>query len=373
MNLSGEWRPTAKPKAQNFRSYHISGLYAPPGAYSWAQFAQDWCDIWPKENGGKPIIHLLKTFKNICLGQTYEERGRAINPMNLALNTRNEYKIGTVPNALSQEDGNGRIVLITVACDLNGTIDDARLDYIVVAWSASGTSYAIDQGSYGSYQGRKSKKDDEREIMTYRNEARNNVWDPFFNDIIIKEWPMDDIGTMKALITCVDTGYLTVFAYEFIARSPLIFGVKGQEDNKFIPFDSNIPTFKQSADRSDMYIIQANRMKDALSERIALKWYDKDGPQPAGFMNFPQSADGKFSMDFFNQYAAERRDVKMSDNGVAVAARWEKKHTSAQNHFWDCDIYARAARDILVDLVCKEHKIKKPSWHTFVELMFGVS
>ncbi len=368
MNLAGKWEPTAQARAMYMRSYHISGLYAPPGAYSWAQFAQDWCDVWPKENGGKPVIRLLQTFKNICLGQTYEERGRTVDAMSLALNTRNEYKVGIIPNALSKEDGNGSIVLVTVACDLNGTIDDARLDYMVVAWSETGTSYCIDQGSIGSYQGRKSKKEDEREVMTYRNEARNNVWDVFYDDVVNKVWTTDEGKPMKALVTGIDTGFHTTFAYEFLKRSPLLLGLKGQEDNKFTAFDSTAPMFKE-AEIAGVYMLQVNRLKDQLSERIAFKWHDHTEPQPYGFMNFPQPEDGKFTMEFFSQYAAERRDVKINDDGTAVAARWVKKNSSSQNHFWDCDLYNRAVRDIFVDIVCKENGLKKASWHTFVSLV----
>lgn len=368
MNLAGIWRPTAEAKAAYMRSYHISGLYAPPGAYSWAQFAQDWCDVWPKENGGKPKVHLLKTFKNLCLGQTYEERGKSINASNLALNTRNEYTVGTVPNALSIEDGNGSIIMLTIACDLNGTLDDARLDYSVIAWAETGSSYCIDHGSIGSYMGRKSKKEDEREIMTYRNEARNSVWEVFYDSVVERVWITDEGKSMKALVTGVDTGFHTLNAYEFIKRSPLLIGIKGDKDNKFSMFDSTAPTFKES-EVAGVYMLQVNKIKDVLSERIAQQWHDHNEPQPFGFMNFPQPEDGKFTMQFFAQYGEEKREVKINDDGTAVASRWVKKNSSSQNHFWDCDLYNRAVRDILVDHVCRENGLKKASWHTFVSLI----
>ena len=371
MNLHGEWRPTAEPKALYFRSYHISGLYAPPGAYSWTQFAQDWCDIFPRDNGGKPVIHLLKTFKNIVLGETYDEPGRSIDPTNLAVNTRNEYHVGVVPRQLSKEDGNGEIVMLTAACDLNGTIDDARMDYEVTAWSETGTSYSIEHGSIGSYQGRKSKPEDQREVMTYRNEMRNNVWDVFFNTVVQREWPCDNGGTMKILATGVDTGFHTSFAYAFLDRSPLLFGLRGLEDNKFTAFDSNLPIFKESHDRPNLFILQSNRIKDALSERISLIWHDKAGAQPFGFMNFPQPADGRYTYDYFQQFGAERRDLKLNDDGTAVAARWVKKHSSVNNHFWDVTCYNMAVRDIFVSIICRENGIKKPAWHTFTSLILG--
>lgn len=366
MNLAGEWRPTATPKTPDFRSYHISALYSPPGAYTWARQAQEWADCWPKENNGKPNIKLLKTFKNLVLGQTFEDIGRVTDFRKLALNTRNEYKIGIVPQKLSKEDGNGSIVILTIACDLNGTIDDARLDYLVVGWSETGTTYAIDHGSIGSYQGRKSKPEDQREVMTYRPEQPNNVWDRFYK-IVNQNWHCDDGGQpMRASITLVDTGFHTNFAYQFIDRMPLILGVKGHMD-KYTMFDDNAPLFKESGERNDVYVVQVNKYKDKLADRIEYHW-DREGEQPNGFMNFPQPNDGKFDAHFFIEYAGEVKKFKLNDDGSAIGSMWTKKHSSSPNHFWDCEIYNMAARDIFVYLCLKDH-VKKPTWHTLVQMI----
>ena len=370
MNLKGFWKPTAIPSKPSFRSYHISSLYAPPGAISWEAMAQEWLDCWPKDLGGKPDIANLKTFKNIRLGQTFEDRSKSNDASKLAMNTRDEYQIGVVPQQLSMEDGNGQIVMITVACDLNGTIDDARLDYLVVGWSETGTSYAIDHGSIGTYNGRKTKKDDEREIMSYRNEVRNNVWDRFYEDVVNKWWECDDGGDpMRALITTVDTGYHTNFAYAFIEQYPQrVYGVKGQTD-KYTMFDDNTPFYKESATRKDLYILDVNKYKDVLSDRMALHWHNYEGEQPYGFMNFPQPKEGKFTAKFFNHYAGEVKKFKLNTDGSAVGSLWSKKYSSVDNHFWDCDVYNMAARDIFVYLYCTYEKVKKPTWNTFVRMV----
>jgi phage terminase large subunit GpA-like protein len=193
------------------------------------------------------------------------------------------------------------------------------------------------------------------------------VWKPYFA-ILQRDWETDEGGKMRVMVSGVDTGYHTNFAYEFMKLNPFILGLKGQEDNKYTPFDSATAMFKE-ADVPGLYMLQVNRMKDQLSERIDLKWMDREGQQPAGFMNFPQPTDGKYTMEFFTHYAAERRDVKLNEDGTAVAARWVKKHSTAQNHFWDTDLYNRAVRDIFVDLFCKTEGVKKPSWHTFVSMI----
>ena len=82
----------------------------------------------------------------------------------LIKNVRN-YKVGIVPNELSKKDGNGNIVLLTCACDINGTVDDARLDFDVFGWAENGSVYSINQGSIGTFK--PGKKDEEqREKLT---------------------------------------------------------------------------------------------------------------------------------------------------------------------------------------------------------------
>ena len=49
---------------------------------------------------------------------------------------------------MSENDGNGAIVFVTLGADMNGKPDDARLDYEIVAWSESGASYSINHGFY---------------------------------------------------------------------------------------------------------------------------------------------------------------------------------------------------------------------------------
>ena len=75
----------------------------------------------------------------------------------------------TIPEKLSVKDGNGQVVLITLASDLNGKMDDARLDYEVVAWTESGANYSIDHGSIGTFipnQTQRQKDKDDREHWT---------------------------------------------------------------------------------------------------------------------------------------------------------------------------------------------------------------
>ena len=148
MLADGIWVPTKEPSEPGYYSYHLSSLYAPVGMYNWTHYVRKFLDCYPNGLTEKTNVSALKTFVNLTLGQTYEERGKSIKINQLATNTRN-YKIGSVPCALSESDGNGKIIMLTCSCDLNGFVDDARLDYEVLAHSETGSTYSIDAGSIG--------------------------------------------------------------------------------------------------------------------------------------------------------------------------------------------------------------------------------
>src|SRR5690606_19874949 len=121
---------------------------------------------------------------NLGMGELYEEKAVSIRANALQLNIRH-YPIGVVPDKLSVSDGNGNIILLTLACDLNGVTDDARLDWEVVGWSESGSCYSIKHGSIGTFIPREgqSKYKVDREKWTYNFYHEKSVW-PVLDEII---------------------------------------------------------------------------------------------------------------------------------------------------------------------------------------------
>ena len=47
---------------------------------------------------------------------------------------------------------------------------------------------------------------------------------------------------------------------------------------------------------------------------------------------------------------------------------WKKIHDSNQNHMYDCHLYALVVRDILLDKLFKEVKIKNGIWIDYVRM-----
>lgn len=368
MNMNGIWVPSCKPSQEGFYSYYINSLTGPPNSFTWTDYAIQWLDIYKGEAERKSQ---LKVFINQVLGQPWEERKIEISSKKLALNTR-DYEIGIVPNKLSKSDGNGMIILLTCACDLNGPIDDARLDYEVVAHSENGSTYRIDQGSIGTYQpGR--KPDEERDYWSYKIEKPNNVWDYFWNEIIQKEYHTDEGKIMKILSTGIDTGWATHFAYSFIDQYPFkLLALKGDTEDKFTKFSQDSPTYKYGRERANLYILEGNKLKDELVDNINLRWTEGN-PQPPGFMNFPRPTSEKFTSKYFDQFEAETKILEENDDGDPIGWKWTKKSNMSQNHFWDCAYYNIAVRNIISDRILKEAKEPKGNWSDFVRIVKSIA
>lgn len=372
LNLLGEWRPTAEPSTVGYYSYHLSSLYAPPGAFDWEHYVRQFLTANPIN--GKQKEDKMQTFVNLCLGETFAASGEAPKANDLQKYLRN-YQIGLIPEKISEKDGNGKIVLLTCACDLNGVEDDARVDWEIVAWSESGSSYSVNHGSIGTFVPRENTKKhkEDRERWTYEHNRPNSVWREM--DKILDSIYLTDTGRkMKILMAGVDTGHYTDFAYAFLDKrnSRFVCGLKGDKENKYRSVDVDSAKFKAAKARNNMYLVDVNLVKDELAAHMTLKWDEgNDDVQPPGFMNYPQSSDGKYLFkNYFSHFEAEHRVIETKNN-EPTAAKWEKKSSAVQNHFWDVRVYNMVLREIVVSMICKELKIKNYSWADYVDVLLG--
>ena len=372
MNLAGKWIPTARPKEEGFYSYQISALYAPPGMDDWPVYVNDYLKACPP--GGIINLDKYKTFVQTGLGLTWEERGKTLNVTRLARNTR-QYSRGCVPRDLSINEGNGEIMMVTMGVDLNGTEEDARIDWEIVAWSKEGPSYSVDHGSIGTFVARentlKTKKD--REKWTYFTYGERNVWDVLL-EIVTAPLPddqgLDDQYRIGAL--AIDSGFLPNTVYDFIEKINQVYGIfsiaiKGQGAEDFRRNNADTKIFKESRERSDMFWIHVNQIKDEISEVMNFKWSVDDGAlQPQGFMNFPAPDGEHYTMEsFFSHFQSERRITKDNAQGKSAGYMWEKKNSNVVNHHWDTRIYNVAVKEIATFQTCKQLGLKPENWYSF--------
>lgn len=378
LNLSGKWIPTAKPVRPQYRSYSFNALCIPAGFDSWITIVYQWIKACPKN---QPVdIGLLKSFTNTRLGELWEDRGTAPR-VNELMSNIGEYVIGKVPDVTCEADGNGKIALLSLSCDLGGIMDivnkneDVRLDWELVAHTTNGQVYSINHGSIGTFKRGKWRnqadkdKDSDRERFTFREDVPNSVW-PIFKKIMYDSLEGESGVYYDIDITIVDTGHFTKLAYNFISsiKDRRIFGIKGDTVDTYRKTDKNTPIISHSRENKGLlYILDVNLLKDNLAKDMALI-SGTDGTQPNGFMNFPQPSDGKYNLNnYFSHFASEHR-VPLLKNDVEVGFTWKKKRED--NHFWDCRVYNMAAREIFIaDLKLYEAGNRDLTWSLYCDLI----
>lgn len=378
LNLTGEWIPTAIPLRPQYKSVNFNALCIPAGFDNWVTIVHQWLKACPKN---EPVdIGLLKSFTNTRLGELWEDRGITPKATSLMSNVR-EYEIGKIPDKTCEEDGNGKITLISLCCDLGGIMDmpnkieDVRLDWEIVAHTSNGQTYSVNHGSIGTFKRSRwrNKKDRDREsdrkMWTFNHGLPNSVWGEF-RDIIYESLEGESGLYYDIDITLVDTGHFTKLAYNFITsiKNRRIFGIKGDTVEKPRAIDKNSPIISHSKENKGLlYIIDVNLLKEQLSANMSLI-QGSDGSQPDGFMNFPQPSNGKYTLNkFFSHYESETR-VPIVKNGQEIGFGWKKKRED--NHFWDIAVYAIASREIFIaDLRLIDSKNRNLSWLDFCQMM----
>lgn len=365
----GKWIPTVEPKELHHYGYKKSACYAPPGMTSWLTIIQKRLACYQGENRDEAK---WKTYVNGTLGDVYQSPKEEIKASDLLRNER-EYQLGVVPESISKHDGNGEIIHLTFTADVNGKLNDARLDWAILAWAASGAIYLVAKGSIGSFVPHEKPSDREKryeakEVWTYELNRKNSVWKEV--DRIMSEPILTDTGRkMKVFMGAIDTGYLEEQVFNYIDNSNFSFvGVKGEKESALLKVGVDVPVFKVGRSRPNLFLVQVNMVKNDLAALMRLKWNRDDDMQPFGFMNFPKGLGFK---DFYEHFEAEHR-VEEYKNGVIVGFKWEKKSPTAQNHFFDVTVYQFALREILLwQVFKKEGKVDKYSWVDFVTLVIG--
>jgi len=382
MNLSGVWIPTATPKEPGFYSYHLPCYAAAPGMYDWTHYAHRWLRIY--DGNEKGDMGKLKAFKNLVMGEPWEQRKVKINENDLQLHVR-DYEIGTIPSTLSENDGNDKIILLTLSADMNGTEFDARLDWELKANSASGSQYSIDHGSIGTYQpGQKAlekKNKGERDLWSYNQEDDLNVWNYLENEIMAKNYKADDGRVMKISIILIDSGHLTTLAYKFVEKYPgICYAVKGTDEDKYTKPSQDLKRYRESKDHPLLMLLEVDRYKDELSDMMCKEWdINKSTSQPSGYINYPTPnyQEKKYTIDFFAQLSVEEKDIKIDEKtGEVKGWHWTNPKKKA-NHFWDCSVYNLAARDIFMTNFIREYNKNverkiEITWYNFSRIILNL-
>lgn len=384
--LAGRFRPTRIPDNPTVVSFSLAGWLAGAGMDNWEAIVREYLLACPP--GQTPDKSLLQTWTNLTKGDVYEDNFEELNANVLQKNIGG-YEIDTIPEKLSVKNGNGKIVLLTCAADLNGVLENGRLDYEVVAHAENGSTYSIRHGSIGTFVPAilKSKKDKEEEGLkdwwTYEENKPLSIFAEFEKvlhinfivDVCDGELPRH----MNIGITAVDTGYFKTHAFTFIEKMVnkgiFVQGVKGKGDEEYDIFTEGLNSTEidrrvitKGKEMENLWTLEVGFIKDRMVTLMNMKWNPQKGEiQPSGFMNFPHPSKGMYEWtNFFEHFQSEKRVLVANKAGTNVKAKWEKKKTNSQNHQWDCRVYNLAIKDIWV-LILKEKYGKETTWNTYVE------
>jgi len=358
----GEWVPTAQAIKKGYRSYHLPAFYSL--FYSWKECVYDF--ISSQENKVK-----LQVYYNNVLGLPWSDQSKKIDS-GIFRNLIRPYAPGTVPNSLAEQDGNGKIVLLTCAVDVNGSPDKPKgyIDLEIVGHCLGKQTYSI-----GKLRIR-GNTDSGGDAW----QALHSVIEKIFYDDSPRRIPYN------IQYTCVDSGNKQAAVFDFCSQyESRVSAIKGQAATQSRGFALFTLSKKQHTHKA--YSVQVDSYKSQVADYLRKKWEVEStdqGPQPVGFMNFPNSLDENgfnesdfpsnttafleldsgYDKKYFDQYTAEYVYQEVNEKtGNVVKLEWRKRNTRAQNHYWDCRIYNIAARDIFTHEVCEPVKIA-PDWRT---------
>jgi phage terminase large subunit GpA-like protein len=286
------------------------------GWYSWERAAEDW-------EKAQQDVERLKSFVNLVLGESWQERGDAPDWQPL-YDRREDYAIGAVP-----QGG----LFLTAGAD----VQRDRIEVEVVAWGRGKESWSVD------YR------------VLVGDTARAEVWRQL-DQVLDEEFPHASGARLPIRVLCVDSGFNPRITYDWVrthpqaswgpagARAPhpkTAVAVKGTaRADRLILGASPVDASKRRGTR--LWTLGTPVAKSELYSRLRLAppTAESGEPFPAGYCHFP-----RYEEEYFRQLTAESL-VK----GHWVAA------PNRRNEALDCRVYARAAASIYgIDRFTEKH------------------
>jgi phage terminase large subunit GpA-like protein len=311
MLLGGRWIPegaeidnqgnvSGEVVRSKHRGFWINSLYSP-----WLT----WSDIAAEFLKSKDSIELLMNFVNSWLAEVWEENLGKSKPDEikaLALN----YAKGTVP---------AEAMVLTAGVD----VQKDHFYVVIRAWGLQQRSWLI---------------------LATRLETQN--WDEvkaFILDTLYpSENPSDDPWPVR--LACVDTGYRTDEAYDFCRKHGFVARpVKGKDYlDHGIPFKvskiDKFPSGKPIPGGLQLWHIDTTYFKDKLIRMIKNTETDILG----GWRVYKGVSD-EYCIQMCSEHKVIIRDRKTGKSHE----EWRKVTSHASNHYWDCEVAALAAAEML--------------------------
>ncbi len=274
------------------RGYHLNALYSP--WRTWSQVAAEF--IRAKEEVGG-----LMNFVNSWLGQVWVEK---------ATETKADY-VATLVAEYPENHVPKDVMAITCGVDVQAR----EIYYTVRGWGAGYRSWKIASG-----------------IL--------NTWEQLAGLLTKGVWKRGD-ERLQIQLACVDSGFRTDEVYEFCREhEDVARPIKGEATIKAggLFRSSRIErTFDGKPFGITLWRLDTSVLKDKLtrlmraSEGEPGRWLIHANPRP----------------DYLRHLVSEHKIVVRNRTTGMVKEEWQKRGEGLHNEFWDCEVYALAAAEML--------------------------
>jgi len=275
------------------RGYHLNALYSP--VVTWSEVAAEFLD-------SKDEPSRFQNFVNSWLGEPWIEKVTTVTTTQLEAHSTT-LPIGVVPP--------GTLVLVAGA-DLGGK----DVHYVVRACGASGRWHTVENGKLEDI-----------------DQLRAAVLERTFEDADPEAQPWE------VRLLAIDSGYRTDEVYAFCqAYEPRARPVKGW-DHRATPISATSVErdFTGKAGGLRLWHVDSSYYKDKLTAGFAAPLGSRSSwsvyHQPAA--------------EFLRHLTAEEKRLKRNKVTGQTRLEWERRPTGGPNHWFDAEVYAAAASDML--------------------------
>jgi phage terminase large subunit GpA-like protein len=331
-----EWIPYATPVHRLVRSYHLSGLYSPPGMNPFDNMVLEWLEAWDVAQNKPKDVGKSQAFYNTILGMPWRLIGARVSMEQADAHRRTAYSYGEIPNKWALTAIGSKVLFLVCTVDVH----DANLRVAVWGWGKERRVLLID---YWEFKGTTDNLDDP------------DTWGALREVIENREYMADDGTRYRLALTLVDAGDggKQEIVKTFCNRFPKggVFPAKGRKTAIQGGFAEFAP-WKDASGHIGFHLtvdFYKNRWYAALK-----RGWDGDKLQPDTFFNAPIDA----TPAQLKQLTVEVQEPPAKGSPVGSLAVWRRPE-GADNTLWDLLVYANAAHDIVAFNVEREHLEKE--------------
>ncbi len=331
---NGEWRPTATPSQPDFRSYHISAMYAPSFARTWEAIARAWTEAWDDVENRPKDVEKLQVFYNNDLGEPFEARTDKLKPHQVSPHKRAAYRAGELPMEHAIERTGGPLEIVTMAVD----VQEKWLAVKVMAWSPS-----ADNAGYNAYM---------IEYLVIEGDCTNADSDAYkqLADIIDNRTYIGGGREFPIAMTLVDASYEADTVYSFCSQwESGVFPLRGRDKPlkgaRIKEFD-----MMENATGTRYCSVTVDLYKDRWSNALGRQWNGM-GSMPRNNWSAPVDIEDKVLNHLTVEYKCQVKDPK---SGKILGSYWHRPN-NARQELWDLLMYNTAGLEMVAYDVCEQH------------------